>query len=93
MFFCFLCSGELCKIFMGSSEKSWKWLMPHKSYVTYDMAYATVKFTEDIEQGKFYRHDILKLKEILELFDLVLLGEDAESREMAPLLLCFCMKS
>lgn len=63
--------------------------MPHKSYVTYDMAYATVKFTEDIEQGKFYRHDMLKLKEILELFDLVLLGEDAESREMAPLLFFF----
>ena len=53
------------------------------------MAYATVKFTEDIEQGKFYRHDILKLREILELFDLVLLGDDAESREMTPLLFFF----
>lgn len=53
-------------------------------------AYVTVKLIENIEQGKFYRPDTLKLKEILKLFNLVLLGESAEPRAMASLLKLTC---
>ena len=76
--FCFSCSGQLLKRYLQKAVKD------------HGNAYVTVKFIENIEQGKFYRHDILKLKEILKLFNLVLLGEDAEPREMASLLKLNC---
>lgn len=78
MFLLFMFWTITQKIFTEGSERSWKCL------------HVTVKFIENIEQGKFYRHDILKLKEILKLFNLVLLGEDAEPREMASLLKLNC---
>lgn len=48
-------------------------------------SHATVKFIEDVEQRKFYRHDMLKMKEILKMFNLVLLfiDEEAEPGKMA----------
>lgn len=76
---CFSCSGKITqKIFTEGSER-----LGGNAYMSQSSSLKTLT-------GKFHRHDILKLKEILKLFNLVLLGEDAEPREMASLLKLNC---
>lgn len=77
--FLFSMSGQLSKIFTRGNERPWKWL-----------CYSQVCWR--FEQGKFYRHGIVKLTEILKLFKLVLLfiDEDTEPRKMASLLNMIC---